>query len=379
MKNFDKLSSKKLKGGITAPKGFKAAGIACGIKKSGKPDLSLILSEVPATAAGVFTTNQVKGNPVVVSRKHLKKGKARAIVSNSGNANTWTGKKGLKDAYQMARLTAKALGIQTEDVLVTSTGVIARPLPMPKIRSGVKKIANKLSKKGGQAAARAILTTDTRVKEIAVKVGNITIGGMAKGAGMIEPGMATMHAFITTDAKVNKGLLKKILKQAVNKSFNLISVDNCMSTSDCVLALANGMSKSEIRNSKSEFSKTFEFVCEYLAKEIARDGEGASKLMTVKVGGAKNEKDAKSVVKAIIGNFLLKAAVYGRDKNVGRILQAVGSTPSKVNWKNFRFNWKIGREEDIITVNLGVGKSSVTGWGCDLTEGYVRINAKYHT
>jgi glutamate N-acetyltransferase/amino-acid N-acetyltransferase len=370
---------KKMKGGITAPKGFQAAGIACGIKKSGKADLALIVSDVPAAAAGVFTTNQVKGNPVLVSKANLKKGVSQAIISNSGNANTWTGQKGLMDALEMAKLTADALGISAGRVLVTSTGVIGRPLPMPRIKQGIKKIAQRLSRNGGKAAARAILTTDTCTKEIAVKVGQVTIAGIAKGAGMIEPGMATMHAFIATDAKINKVLLNKILKQAVAKSFNLVSVDHCMSTSDCVFALANGLSKSEIRNPKSEFAKAFEYVCEYLAKEIARDGEGASKLMTVKVSGAKNAKDARTAVKALIGSFLLKAAVYGRDKNTGRILQAVGATSAKVNWPKFKFDWKIGAKEDIIKVDLGAGKFAATGWGCDLTEGYVRINARYHT
>ncbi|MEE8638681.1 MAG: bifunctional glutamate N-acetyltransferase/amino-acid acetyltransferase ArgJ [Candidatus Margulisiibacteriota bacterium] len=370
---------KKFKGGITAPKGFKAAGIACGIKKSGKPDLALIYSEIPATAAAVFTTNQVKGAPVIVSQKQIKKGIAQAIISNSGNANTWTGKKGIKDAWKMVAGTAKALGIPSKDVLVTSTGVIGKPLPMHKIKPGIRRVAKKLSKAGGKAAARAILTTDTQTKEIAVKVGNTTIAGIAKGAGMVSPGMATMHAFITTDAKIDKRLLQKILKSAVNKTFNMVSVDNCMSTSDCVYAMANGMSKSEIRDPRSEFVKAFEYVCEYLAKEIARDGEGATKLMTVKTVGARSEKDAKPVVKALIGSFLLKAASYGRDKNIGRILQAVGTTSAKVNWKKFKFDWKIGIKEDIITVNLGVGKSSAVGWGCDLTEGYVKINAKYRT
>jgi glutamate N-acetyltransferase/amino-acid N-acetyltransferase len=369
-----------MKGGITAPQGFSAAGIACGIKESGKADLSLIFSEVPAAAAGVFTSNKVKGNPVIVSIAHLKDGTAQAIISNSGNANTWTGKRGLGDALEMTKLAADNLGILQNDVLVTSTGVIAKPLPMPKIRKGIKKAAEKLSKKGGSAAARAILTTDTRVKEIAVKVGNITIGGMAKGSGMVAPNMCTMHAFITTDAKIEKRLLQKILRSAVDKTFNMVSVDGCMSTSDCVIALANGLSKTRIPHpAPRTFIKAFEYVCEYLAKEIARDGEGATKLMTVKVSGARNEKEAKEAARALTNSFLLKAAVYGRDKNMGRILQAIGASPARVNWKRFKIDWKIGAREDIITVNLGAGKSKAVGWGCDLTEGYVRINAKYRT
>ena len=374
---------KKVKGGITAPKGFKAAGLACGIKKSGKPDLALIYSEAPAVAAGVFTTNQVKGNPVVVSQANLKNGVAQAIIANSGNANTWTGQQGLGHALEMVRLTANGLGISANNVLVTSTGVIAQRLPMPKVRRGINKIVKKLSKQGGQQAARAILTTDTCSKTIAVKVGGFTIAGMAKGSGMIAPNMCTMQAFITTDAKIDKKLLRKVLKQAAAKSFNLVSVDGCMSTSDCVIVLANGLSKSSIQHPASKqgisFIKAFEYVCEYLAKEIARDGEGASKLLTIKVQGAKTEEDAKVVVKALTNSFLLKAAVYGRDKNVGRILQAVGATKVKVNWQKFKFDWKIGRQEDIISVYLGAGKANAVGWGCDLTKDYVNINAKYRT
>jgi glutamate N-acetyltransferase/amino-acid N-acetyltransferase len=356
---------KKIKGGISAPKGFMAAGISCGLKKSAKPDLALIYSEIPATAAGVFTTNQVKGNPVIVSQAHLKNGIAQAIISNSGNANTWTGKKGLGHALEMAKLAAESLGVSQNNVLVTSTGVIAKPLPMPKIRTGIKKLAKKLSKGGGKAAAKAILTTDTRAKEIAVKLGKITIAGIAKGAGMIEPNMCTMHAFITTDAKIDKKLLQRILKNAVDKSLNLVSVDGCMSTSDCVLVLANGLSKSKVQSPKSEFARAFEYVCEYLA--------------TAYVRGARNERDAKEVAKALINSPLLKAAVHGRDKNVGRILQAVGGTSAKVNWKKFKFDWKMGGKEDVISVNLASGKTHAAGWGCDLTEAYVKINSRYTT
>jgi len=236
-----------------------------------------------------------------------------------------------------------------------------------------------LSKKGGELAAKAILTTDTRKKEIVLKVGDITIAGIAKGSGMIEPNMCTMHAFITTDAKIDRRLLKKILDQAVKKSFNRVSVDNCMSTSDCVFVLANGLSNVAVKKNKREFIRAFEAVCEYLAKEIARDGEGAAKLMTVKVKGAKNEADANIVAKALTNSHLLKAAVYGRDKNVGRILQAVGSTKAKINWSKFKFDWQMKKTEDIITVNLAVGKTEIVAWGCELTEGYVKINADYHT
>jgi len=364
---------------FNAPKGFQAAGITCGIKKSGKPDLALVYSEVPAAAAAVFTTNQVKGAPVLVSMKQIKSGKAQAIISNAGNANVWTGGQGMKDAWMMVDETAKALGINPDHVLVTSTGVIAKPMPVAVIKAGIPKLAAALSSEGFSSAARAILTTDTREKVITVKVGNITISGFAKGSGMIAPGMATMHAFIVTDAIIDHKSLDKILKNAVAKTFNMISVDNCPSTSDCVMVLANGLSKQRATSNKQQFTKAFEQVCEYLAKEIARDGEGATKLMTVKISGAKDLADAKLVAKAIINSFLLKAAVYGKDKNVGRILQAVGSTKAKINWDKFKFNWKMGTAEDVITVFLGAGQAKTVGWGCDLTEGYVKINALYTT
>ncbi|MFH1541495.1 MAG: bifunctional ornithine acetyltransferase/N-acetylglutamate synthase, partial [bacterium] len=266
---------KKLNKGITAPKGFQAAGLAAGIKKSGKPDMSLIYSEVPATAAAVFTSNQVKAAPVLLSKEIVRKGKVQAIITNAGNANCWTGERGLSDAITMVNETAKALGLSPQNVLVASTGTIGNPLPMPKIKKGIRLIAKKLSVSGGEDAARAILTTDKTLKQIAVKVGKVTIAGIAKGSGMIEPGMGTMLGYITTDAKIDQKVLQKILQQAVNKSFNMISVDNCMSTNDTVFALANGLAgKPDLR----EFAKSFEFVCEYLAKEIARDGEGATKL-----------------------------------------------------------------------------------------------------
>lgn len=370
---------KKVKGGITAPKGFKAAGISCGLKRSGKPDLGLIFSEVPCAAAGVFTTNQVKGNPVIVSRANLKNGQAQAIISNSGNANTWTGEKGLGDALEMAKLTADGLEIPQANVLVTSTGVIAKPLPMPKIRQGIKKIVKLLSKNGGDKAAKAILTTDTCKKEIAVKVGNVTVAGIAKGSGMIEPNMCTMHAFITTDAKIAPKVLQRILNNTVQKTFNRVSVDNCMSTSDCVFVLANGLSGLRVTSAESRVAKAIEYVCEYLAKEIARDGEGATRLMTIKVSGARNDKEAAQVARALTNSPLLKAAAYGQDMNVGRILQAVGATKAKVNWQKFKFDWKMGKKEDVIMVKLGAGKANAQAWGCDLTYDYVKINAAYRT
>lgn len=374
---------KKIKGGITAPKGFKACGLSCGLKRSGKPDLALIYSQIPASCAAVFTTNQVKAAPVMVSMSQARSGICQAIIANAGNANCWTGGRGMRDAWTMVKETAKLLHIDPKKVLVTSTGVIAQYLDIKKITQALPKLVGSLSKEGAQAAATSIMTTDTRKKEIAVKIGKITIAGIAKGAGMIAPGMATMHCFITTDAKIGSKLLQKYLKAAVEKSFNMISVDNCPSTNDCVLVLANGLSKSKIQNPKSKqgkiFVKALEYVCEYLAKAIAADGEGATKLMTVKVSGAKTLEDAKIAAKAIINSFLLKAAVYGKDRNTGRILQAVGATAALINWDKFKYSWKMGTKEDVIAIDLGVGKISTIGWGCDLTEGYVKINAEYHT
>jgi glutamate N-acetyltransferase/amino-acid N-acetyltransferase len=367
---------KKIKGGITSPKGFKASAVTCGLKRSGKPDLALIYSEIPAAAAGVFTVNQVKAAPIFVSMAQIKSGIAQAIIANAGNANCWTGSRGMQDAWAMVKETAKLLHIDYKKVLVTSTGVIAHTLDINKVTKALPQLVDALSKNGAEAAATAILTTDRRKKEIAVKVGKITIAGIAKGAGMIAPGMATMHAFITTDAKIEAKLLQKLLRQAVDKTFNMISVDNCPSTNDCVFVLANGLSQT---NAGKDFAKALEYVCEYLAKAIAADGEGATKLMTVKAIGAKTLADAKLAAKAVINSFLLKAAVYGKDRNTGRILQAVGATTARINWDKFKYSWKMGKEEDVITIDLGMGREKTIGWGCDLSEDYVKINAEYHT
>lgn len=312
----------------------------------------------------------------MVSMSQARSGICQAIIANAGNANCWTGGRGMRDAWTMVNETAKLLCIDPKKVLVTSTGVIAQYLDIKKITQALPKLVGSLSKEGAEAAATSIMTTDTRKKEIAVKIGKITIAGIAKGAGMIAPGMATMHCFITTDAKIGSKLLQKYLKTAVEKSFNMISVDNCPSTNDCVLVLANGLSQ---ETAGKDFVQALEYVCEYLAKAIAADGEGASKLMTVKVSGAKTLDDARIAAKSIINSFLLKAAVYGKDRNTGRILQAVGATAALINWDKFKYSWKMGTKEDVIAIDLGVGKISTIGWGCDLTEGYVKINAEYHT
>jgi len=376
---------KKIKGSITSPKGFKAAGIAAGIKKSGKLDLALIVSDVPANAAAVFTTNQYQAAPIIVSKQNIKSGICQAIIANAGNANCGTGKQGLADTQKMVDVTAQELNIKPKHVLVTSTGSIGHKMPMDKVVSGIKTITKKISKSGGSDAAQAILTTDLVKKEIVVKIGGYTVAGIAKGSGMIHPGMATMHAFITTDANVGTRLiaslrLRKILQNAVDLSFNMMTVDGCMSTNDCVYILANGMSGVEIKDSNiAEFAKAVEFVCAYLAEEIARDGEGATQLIKVFVTGARNEKEAKIAARAIAGSDLLKCAVYGKDYNPGRIFAAVGATSAKINPLKVKADMKFLKKETIVTCDLGIGKASAKAWGCDLTEGYIKINAHYHT
>ncbi|KAF0134569.1 MAG: glutamate N-acetyltransferase / amino-acid N-acetyltransferase [Candidatus Saganbacteria bacterium] len=361
--------------GITAPEGFLAGGIACGIKKSGKPDLAVIYSEVPAVAAGVFTANQYKAAPIIVSMEQIKSKSCRAIISNAGNANCGTGKKGIEDAKLMVKTAAEVFNINSKQILVTSTGSIGKQLPMDKIVGGIKNL--KATKDGGSDMAQAILTTDTRKKEIALDMGGYTIAGVAKGSGMIHPNMATMHCFITTDAKIEKSTLQKLLKKAVENSFNMITVDQCMSTNDCVFVLANGMSG--VKPKENDFYTGLEKVCKYLAIEIARDGEGATQLIIVNVSGAKNEKEAKTAARAIAGSDLLKCAVYGKDYNLGRIYAAVGATSVKMDAGKIKADMKFGEKETIIICDLGAGYARAQAWGCDMTEGYVKINADYHT
>ncbi|MFC1495849.1 bifunctional glutamate N-acetyltransferase/amino-acid acetyltransferase ArgJ [Candidatus Margulisiibacteriota bacterium] len=393
---------KKVKGTIISPKGFLAAGIACGIKKSGKKDLALIHSGVPAAAAAVFTTNKFKAAPVIISQHQIRSGIAQTIVVNSGNANAATGKQGIADASSMIDATALALKIPKSNILVASTGIIGEALPMEKIIPGIKKVVQALPKGKGIDAARAILTTDKTIKQIVVKAGDYKIAGITKGSGMICPAMATMLAFITTDAKIDGALLKKMLKQAAQNSFNQLSVDNCMSTNDCVIALANGVSGYEVRGKREEvkFLEALEHVCIYLAKEIARDGEGATKMIEVRVAGARTKKEAALAAKRIINSALFKAAVFGRDLNWGRIIAALGSTrvsydpnyldiyaegiPIFVDGQGHDVTTaqkkRIFKKKDIIfLVDLKVGDCSAEAWGCDLSYDYVKINARYHT
>ncbi len=397
---------KEIPGGITAPKGFRACGTHCGIKKSWKKDIALIYSDTLANAAAVFTTNKVKAAPVLVSMENIKDGKAQAIIANSGCANACTGAEGLEDAHIMAKSTAAVLNVRPDNVLVASTGSIGSKLPMKNILGCVRHLSKNLTVDGGVDAAEAILTTDTRKKEIAVqlKAGGktVTIGGIAKGSGMIAPNMATMFAFITTDADIPSIKLKAYLNEAVERSFNMVVVDKDTSTNDCVFLLANGAARNRAFSAKDEkeFKAALDHVCIYLAKEIARDGEGATKLIEVKVAGAKTPKDAKLVAKAVVGSDLLKAAIFGHDPNFGRIMAAVGY--SGANIKQDLISVFIGgtqvidggkaiyfdkhaaqkhmKEKEInISIMMGQGTHMATAWGCDLTYDYVKINAKYHT
>lgn len=404
---------KQIENGVTAPLGFKAAGVSCGIKKSGKKDLALIYCEAPALAAGMFTTNKFKAAPVLVDMKYLKaSGNFKAIVANSGSANACTGEKGMKDAEEMAKITADNLGIEKGEVLVASTGVIGKKLPMEKIKKGIMDAVEELSLKGSASAASAIMTTDTKLKEFSIDTGikgrgnkTIKIGGIAKGSGMIEPNLATMLAFLTTDACISKEALHEALHIAVNKSFNRITVDGCQSTNDSVLIMANGLARNERIKLKSKnfeiFTEALTFICQELTKKMAADGEGATKLIEVNVKGAWNDKDAHRAAKAIAKSALVKTAVYGADPNWGRIVSALGSVKAKVNPEKISLKLqKVSLIEKgkfvnydakkisqslkksktiIIDVDLHHGDKNTTIWSCDLTEKYVKINAHYMT
>lgn len=383
-----------LKNGICAVKGIKALGKHIGIKK-GKKDLAVIFSEEICSAAGAFTLNKVKGAPIYVNMKHLGDGKAQAIVINSGIANVCTGKNGLEDAAEMTKLVANELDIKKEDVLVASTGLIGAYLPMEKIKNGIKGIKNELTNDSSDAA-EAILTTDKIKKEIAVKVNNFTIGAIAKGSGMIHPNMATMLAFITTDAKIEPKKLKMILKKSVDKSFNMVSVDTQTSTSDMALILASGLAGDV---DEEKFQNALDFVCINLAKMIAKDGEGATKLIKVHVKNASTETDAKKIAKSIVCSDLFRCAVYGNDPNWGRIMCAIGNSETKFdeekidvyfnkekivkNGISIDFNKEkivsiMKKDELEVTIDLKLGNKEATAYGCDLTEDYIKINSHYH-
>ncbi len=396
---------KQVNGGVTAPKGFKAAGVAAGLKKSGKRDLALIVSEFPAVAAGTFTQNRFAAAPIIVSKANIKGKNIQAVISNAGNANCANGKQGLQDAWIMVSEAAKKLGLNKTEVLVTSTGIIGEPLDVDKITKALPALVYELKRSGSELAAQAIMTTDTLPKEIAVEVKlgkkSVTIGGIAKGSGMIHPNMATMHAILTTDAKIDKTTLQKLLSDAVAASFNQVTVDRETSTNDCVFILANGASKVKVSGADlKKFYMGLELVCRLLARLIAADGEGATKLIEVNVSGAKTVADARIASKAVAGSDLVKAAMYGGDPNFGRILATLGSCgvvfdPGKVDlWITGVQLVKGGvgisehkgeaapnlkDKEIVVNINLNSGKAHGTAWGCDLTEKYVEINADYHT
>ena len=394
-------------GGVTAPAGFRAAGVSSGIKANQKPDLALLVSERPATAAAVFTVSLAPAAPVLVSREHLEVsgGIARAIIVNSGCANACTGGDGLQVARQMAAETARIVGCAVEQVLVASTGVIGVNLPIEKVRAGLPAAAAALGVDQGPAAARAIMTTDPFPKEAAATVDiggrTVTIGGMAKGSGMIEPMMATMLGFITTDAEVPGDLLRRALREAVDETFNAITVDGECSTNDCVMMLANGASGAKIDESSYDaFVQTLSTVCLSLALGIVRGGEGATKLITVNVTGAATNEDARRAAKAIGNSLLVKTAVHGGDPNWGRLIAVAGRAGVAFDLSRAAVTigstvlFKDGRPYDegapeaaqylkgsdiSLSVNLGAGRKSSTVWTCDLSAEYVRINAEYRT
>ncbi|MDZ8110272.1 MAG: bifunctional ornithine acetyltransferase/N-acetylglutamate synthase [Nostoc sp. DedQUE12a] len=408
----------KITGGITAPRGYQAAGITAGLKPSGLPDLALIFSDVEAIAAGVFTTSQVKAACVEYCRQRLQaKHSARAILCNAGQANAATGNEGWIDALESGMTIAQALNIPSESVLLASTGVIGQRIKMDALRSGIPKLVAALSQTGSDAAAGAIITTDLVTKSIALEttIGDrpVRIGGIAKGSGMIHPNMATMLAFVTCDAAVSPALWQQMLVRAADRSFNSITVDGDTSTNDSLIALANGQSRTpaitEVGAESERLEAMLTAVCQHLAKAIARDGEGATCLIEVEVTGAHDELSARQIAKTIAGSSLVKSAIFGRDPNWGRIAAAAGRAGVPFELENLQI--KLGNflmlengqplpfdraaasaylkqaakgaylEEDTVLISVSVGNGHGTGkaWGCDLSYDYVRINAEYTT
>ncbi|MBD1940139.1 bifunctional ornithine acetyltransferase/N-acetylglutamate synthase [Microcoleus sp. FACHB-68] len=408
----------EISGGVTAPRGYRAAGIAAGLKPSGAPDLALIVSEGDAIAAGVFTTSQVRAACVDYCRQRLQaKASARAILCNAGQANAATGEQGWLDAIESAMLLAQELNIASDTILLASTGVIGQRIKMDGLRAGIPNLVAAASADGGDAAAKAICTTDLVPKSIAFEMqfGDRTVrmGGMCKGSGMIHPNMATMLAFITCDAAVSSHLWHDMLSRAADKSFNQITVDGDTSTNDTLIAFANGQSRTPaITEPGAEADKLeamLTAICQYLAKAIARDGEGATCLVEVQVSGAKDEAAARQIAKTIVGSSLVKSAIFGRDPNWGRIAAAAGRAGVPFEQENLRIQlgdfllMENGQplpfdraaasnymkqaaagaylKEDtvLISVSVGNGAGSGTAWGCDLSYDYVKINAEYTT
>jgi len=379
------------------PQGFLSLAKNVGIKDN-TLDLTVIYSTVRARAAAMFTRNRFPGAPVIVGRKHIANGFAQALVINSKNANVAMGKQGIDNAIKTCRIVGEELGVNPYDVLPFSTGVIGRPLPMDKIRAGLRGIRSELKPNNLKLAAEAIMTTDKYPKYYSCQVGSAVIAGIAKGAGMIEPNMATMLVYLMTDAELPKAALRPMLRRVVDRTFNCLSIDTDTSTSDTVVLMANGLAG---KVKLAQFEKGLLRVCEDLTKEIARSGEGATKLITVDVKGAKTATQAKRVAKCVVNSPLVKTAVYGCDPNWGRVIMAVGKTfdpsiePAKVTIRFGDTNvFKkgspvecdletlrkyLGQSEVMITIELGIGKASARVWGCDLTEGYIKENAYYTT
>ena len=403
---------KRIEGGVCAASGFLASGVHCGIRKNtSKNDLSLIFSEAEASAAAVYTTNLVKGAPLTVTKAHIADGKARAIICNSGNANTCNAD-GIEIAEGMAALAADQLGIDAADVVVASTGVIGQPLSLDPIAGGIKGLADSLSHDGSREAALGIMTTDTIAKEVAVEfeLGGKTcrIGGVAKGSGMIHPNMATMLVFITTDAAISPEMLQKALSGDIRNTFNMISIDGDTSTNDMVIVLANGMAGNETIAGEGEdfavFMRALNTVTVALCRMIAGDGEGATKLLECRVSSAADEATAKTVAKSVICSSLLKAAMFGADANWGRVLCAIGYSGADVDVTKIDVSFRspkgeilvckdgagvafseekakeilLEKEIDIL-VSLNSGSAEAVAWGCDLTYDYVKINGDYRT
>ncbi len=395
---------------ITSPKGFFAAGVHCGIKKSAKPDIGLIVCPMGAKVAAVFTTNKITSAAVQISKKHIKSPEIFAVVVNSGNANACTGQKGVNNAIKMCTETAKQIEAEPHSILVTSTGIIGEQLPMRKVAAGIAKAAKQLSSsaKAGLDFAKAIMTTDIKpkqsVRRIEISAKKVTIAGTVKGAGMIAPNMATTLCFITTDVVITKPLLTRALKSAIDNSLNKLTVDGHQSTNDTAMILASGLAGNRPLVSRcpryKKFAKALAELCEDLAKQMALDAEGATRMFKVVVNSAATKADAAKAARAIAEYPLVKCAVHGADPNWGRIICAVGSVGIKLNvnklscklgditvFKNgspTKFNAKkaskvISKPEHTITVDLGVGKYSDFCYGCDLSAAYVKINADYHT
>ncbi|MBO7727822.1 MAG: bifunctional glutamate N-acetyltransferase/amino-acid acetyltransferase ArgJ [Oscillospiraceae bacterium] len=403
---------KQISGGVCAASGFQASGVHCGIRKSRtKKDLALIYSTVPAHAAAVYTTNLVKGAPLTVTKAHIADGLAQAVICNSGNANTCNAD-GIEIAEKMSALLADALPVRAEDVVVASTGVIGQPLNIEPIAAGIAPLTAALSPDGSADACEAIMTTDTKKKEIAVEFsvgGKICrLGGIAKGSGMIHPNMATMLVFLTTDVSISAPMLQKALSGDIQNTFNMISVDGDTSTNDMVTILANGLAGNKEITAEGEdfraFMEALNTVNVYLCRAIAADGEGATKLLECAVSGAENTETAKTVAKSVVCSSLTKAAMFGEDANWGRVLCAIGYSGAEIDVQKVGVSFRssggcvevcrdgagvpfseeeaaqVLHEKEIeILVSLGSGSAAATAWGCDLTYEYVKINGEYRT